>query len=1078
MRDMIESYRRRLKSARGARAGTALLAAALVTTLGACGDNLFSDDGRAVGAPEIREFTIVQDSVRAGDPVDVRVRATSERKVTQINFRLRQAVIGDATIYISPPEMDVTVDTTFIVPLEVKDSILVIEVRARDQTSSSSELLADTIRVRDVTPPTAAVLVEPEEAGSGDSVSITVTAKDNVGVSALGFLVLGAEGDTISLELAPPAGSIADSVAQSWDYVVPDTLPPMVLQVIGLAEDITGLGNETFDTASLRILDHTPPTVGIVRPGSQSTFPIGDSVLVEVRLSDNSGVKDVEFIGLAYRGDATLGTDTVVTRYAQKNVAFESVAQDTVLLRYVVPTAESVSEIVSIIVSARDSVGNMGADTVEVSVGGPRVEILSPKGGELVQSGRTVGIQILATDPSGVSRIELAYTGVASDTLVLPVAGLDSVVVDTAIALPAGRAGQLELIASAVNVPGVTGRAEPVILDVQNNVLPDETAPTVSFTVSARDRMEVSDSIRVTVTARDNDGGSGLTQIGFTALAVNTARTDTLSTGESVSFAVSRSGTAVREFAFAPFNVDSMALPDTLEFEIHAFAVDSAGNCAAAVSSSPEQLGCGSYQGRRVAASAVGTKHRTVVVNGRTVMLPDGGRVADAVVEMDTANSQYRLYLSNIRVNQVEVLNLADSTFGAPIWVGSQPWGLFVDQSMDTLFVANSGGTNISLVQMNANPRELTSERVLTPEAVLYEIRFQEDDVGRIKYTVHFHGFSDRPQFVAQDSVGRLLYSTVPTEAAPDGTIRVVDRNPDPAATGEAPEIRILFDPAEAIDPVDNYIAIANVDSIKTLPDPSGNDHLVFYDHVPGYPHLTVSAGTHEGLGFWEALDSLAARSGDPTIVYKPGRWVVDRVGMSDTTFISAAGDRGRIAFGEGATNPTGRIMLWDAETAQISHEVAVADLVDNASERVLGVGLNQNGTVGVARGSRMAYFFDNNLRQLGVAEGDMGAQSAGAALHWAHDAPLLDGEAAVAFIGASNRSIKIVHSLHFYEISEIPIRDNIVGPLRVTSPLPSDNNGQGASCVGPDCVVAKLYGVTEAGGVVIVDVLRRDITP
>ncbi|CAN5783407.1 hypothetical protein BH23GEM11_BH23GEM11_08620 [soil metagenome] len=47
---------------------------------------------------------------------------------------------------------------------------------------------------------------------------------------------------------------------------------------------------------------------------------------------------------------------------------------------------------------------------------------------------------------------------------------------------------------------------------------------------------------------------------------------------------------------------------------------------------------------------------------------------------------------------------------------------------------------------------------------------------------------------------------------------------------------------------------------------------------------------------------------------------------------------------------------------------------------------------------------------------------------------------------------------------------------MRVTPPLASDNNGQGATCTGPSCVVAKLYAVTTSGGVVVVDILGSHI--
>ena len=60
------------------------------------------------------------------------------------------------------------------------------------------------------------------------------------------------------------------------------------------------------------------------------------------------------------------------------------------------------------------------------------------------------------------------------------------------------------------------------------------------------------------------------------------------------------------------------------------------------------------------------------VVAGYTNPLPGGGQIADAIYVPRTD----RLYLTNIERNWLEVFNLADSTFRAPVSVGSRPWGL------------------------------------------------------------------------------------------------------------------------------------------------------------------------------------------------------------------------------------------------------------------------------------------------------------------------------------------------------------------------------------------------------------------
>src|SRR5688572_33082709 len=57
--------------------------------------------------------------------------------------------------------------------------------------------------------------------------------------------------------------------------------------------------------------DTRPPRVDIQQPrgDSLSAKPLGDSVLVRVRVTDNVGVDSVVFFGVAERGVAELGTD-------------------------------------------------------------------------------------------------------------------------------------------------------------------------------------------------------------------------------------------------------------------------------------------------------------------------------------------------------------------------------------------------------------------------------------------------------------------------------------------------------------------------------------------------------------------------------------------------------------------------------------------------------------------------------------------------------------------------------------------------------------------------------------------------
>ena len=196
---------------------------------------------------------------------------------------------------------------------------------------------------------------------------------------------------------------------------------------------------------------------------------------------------------------------------------------------------------------------------------------------------------------------------------------------------------------------------------------------------------------------------------------------------------------------------------------------------------------------------------------------------------------------------------------------------------------------------------------------------------------------------------------------------------------------------------------------------------------------------------------------------------------------------------GEGATVEQGRIIMFDGSNTQPlspsclpvgqSNEVQIADLVDNASERVTGLGLNANGTLGVARGDFAAYYFDRALRLEGSYYEDINPGGFGAALHPLHDEESggSDDET-LSFVGTAESTIKIIDTFHFFARGEIPIRDPIVGPLRATLPLPGFDN-VALTCPGdPACVVVKLFGVTQSAGsvqpdgVVLIDVRERDI--
>jgi hypothetical protein len=326
--------------------------------------------------------------------------------------------------------------------------------------------------------------------------------------------------------------------------------------------------------------------------------------------------------------------------------------------------------------------------------------------------------------------------------------------------------------------------------------------------------------------------------------------------------------------------------------------------------------------------------------------------------------------------------------------------------------------------------------------------------------------FSDRPQYVAKDAQGRILYSTRPTGAAPLGTVRIVLNQPG----WQEHETQILARIPEDVVRAEGKVAIMNVDSVLY----TRNGLLEIWDHVPGFPNQIIFSGTLRPM---DALRAMSATTSDMDWLVD-SQWNLEAVSFADTTYVAISKNRNFVAFGDGGQPQVGRIVLWHAASATITRRLPVADLVNNASERVRALGLNGDGSLGVARGSFGTYFFSNDLRLRGTVP-EVSVGGGGAALHPDHPdtpAPLASSRVTLAFTMSADRTIRILDTVHYRERGRIVLRDAIAGPMRVTPPLPSDNGGLGRNCGGPECIVAKVFAVTEAGGVVVVDVRNSDI--
>jgi hypothetical protein len=878
------------------------------------------------------------------------------------------------------------------------------------------------------------------------------------------------------------------------------------------ATRIPGSGGGTAPGA-----DTKPPVVTIQTPrgDSLSAKPLGDSVLVRVRVTDNVGVDSVVFVGISQRGSRELGTDTVVARFTSKKVILPANTRDTTLTRYLLPVPSTVKELSKIIVLAYDAEKNVSADTSNLVLGGPDVSLQNVTAGQSIQAGLGLSVRVVARDPQGIIQVQINFAGAFTRQVIKQIVPpADSVVFDTTVVVPVGVSGALQVTAVARNALDVSGQDGPIAVNVVSATAGDTIRPRIQALSTSAERLELKDSVTVTITGADNTQGSGLRTAGFTVLGIAPSRGDTLIRAGSRTFNPPRTGTITETFKFPTFNVDSLNLPDTLVYEVTGYLIDAQGNCAASIGG-PDlvSLPCDSLRtGQIIARGRTGQRLTRTIVAGRTVFLPAGGRIMDAVIDTTRRN----IYLSNQTRDRVEVFRLQQERFLPAVPVGSEPWGLTLNRAHDTLIVANSGGTNITNVFLGPvgglGPfREDAPRRLLTPNVNLFEIERSVDDFGRLRYTKHFisddtpPGFSGRPQYMAVDSTGRILFSTRTTLLGDYGTMRKAFV---PTAAGSKTEVKMFIEHADLL-PAPDFVAIGHVDDVEVIPADS-TDQVIVYDHRPGFADTAIVGGPSDPTGA-----SAAARTKGSDVIYGTGRWNVPGVGFRDTTFVTASGDGGWVVFGEGAAEPVGRIIMYEARRDRISRVIEVADLFVNASEAVRGLGLNYDGTLGVARGQN-AYFFTTDLRLQGVAQLPVGG--AGAVLHPLHaNSKSLQNTGGVyrpdthmAFVGTGERTIDVYDTFHFFRSGRLFIRDIIQGPLRAVLPFPEDNAGltcatipvtdQAGRTIGravsifqngdfdlpfppsaptatdDRCIVVKLFGVSNTGGVVVVDVRKADI--
>jgi hypothetical protein len=756
------------------------------------------------------------------------------------------------------------------------------------------------------------------------------------------------------------------------------------------------------------------PTVQILQP-SVAGLPVavGDSVFVQTRVTDDRGVVRVEFFGIAPRGDVNLGTDQQVTRFASKTVNLPPGKTDTTLTRYLLAVpGDQTSEFVNIIVVATDSAGNTGTATATVRVtNGPRVRLDAPTGGSFASVGRDITIQVTAVDPQGVRIVGWRTAGVLvrADSIILPAGALpDSVTFVDTLTVPSGTPlGNLTIAAFAVDSVGdPSGTAQVGIVVIQSSVN-DNTPPLVRFTVQPR--VEVDDSI--TVTATD---ASGIVALGFVVRQVGN---NTVVAQGSVTGLSGQQTTVSRTFTLALDTIS--AFPRLVSVE--AFATDANGNQGLSASGTTP-----------VPATGVAKLDTLTVVAGRTFPLPSGGQLADAVYN----RNRNEIYFSNFGRDRIEVFNVATGTFLAGgIPVGSRPWGLAMwprnttGAYGDTLIVANSGGTNLSIVDM-VSRTEVRRHRL--PNYLIQTVSTTLSPTGALTLDIVEYDVSDRPQFVAAGCRNNCanvfaLYSTTPTAAQPS--------------------------------PFTNrgYVAWEEL----TAPPGTPNGHF-FWEH--GTSTANTSNDTLQIIAVRDVIPGVQVR--DTVLGAGAGIMVsLNTLAFQDSTYVRTSGNFNLGIIGEGGGEiDFARALTWDASAGMvtltgtgcnllglplacnaavdqgISAGIFVRDFVNNRAARIQAVATNFNGLTNFVRADSI-YVFDVTLRQTGMLQ--VSGDNAGMDVHPNHQFDARsrgtgglggtgDPNDRLLFAARADANIEVLDTYFFGSVTLLPVRDPIVGQLRM----------------------------------------------
>ncbi|HEY7115475.1 MAG TPA: hypothetical protein VH475_02750 [Tepidisphaeraceae bacterium] len=705
---------------------------------------------------------------------------------------------------------------------------------------------------------------------------------------------------------------------------------------------------------------------------------------------------------------------------------------------------------IQIIGRATDGAGNFDEDTLNIflsNVQALQVRLVLPAPGAIASTGKGLAVDVIAVQNSGISKIGFLVSPLGSvtnpttppnDSSLFGSPFADSVEYqDTVIVVPS--TGTFNIVGFAEDSAGRRGFSNVVTVQIQS-VATDVAPPVVAHRINPR--VEVNDTVHV----RAQDP-SAISWIGF--------RVDTsgvLMKFDTVNVAAGNLTDVTRHFTLGLQGLNP--LPRSVAVRGYACDGAVARNCdytnSTTLIPSPPRRSKGAVSMSQPRPAPMALIDTVIVVSGLTRPLPFGGRIADAIFNGNDSS----LYLTNPVLGRIEIFQVANTAFvaaGIPT-AGPQPWGIALwprdtlGNYGDSVVVANSGGTELSIIDVRAGIRRLAWRQDL-PDYLIETYRIL---TAPTREEIKVFDVSDRPQYVA--TVCRVTTGTANCHA--DSVFAIYSTTP---TTSSSP-------------PFSNRATLRMEKLINT------NNPALLFSHL-----------------FWElAGDSTLSSTSRDTlrIEMRRGRpYNVQRVeltacagvtielstfGLGDSTYVRNSGNFTHAIIGEGGniTTENARVVGYTTKaplfhgpgTATVcptdpgyfgitsdsgeNHRdlgvtpaIDVSDFISNTGVNIHSIATNFNGGTNLVRADSI-YFLDEGMKLKGTAEAPLGAFGMDMNYNHAFQAgdpgtpsfPPGTGNPndRIAFSARPDGNIDVWDTFFYGRVGGIVVRDPIIGPLRV----------------------------------------------